>query len=329
MEASRSSMVKLGEQKTPGSSWDYQLLSLPGLLGSLHFALSNQRSCVSLGVSCPQPSPHPCHISPPPFDTPLHTLAGLSPPALPGRFPSQSAVLAPAHLPSPAQRRLHGCSAARSPPPRRRLPKVTTPQPRSQLPPPARAPSPGTRQCPAPASDQQDSSRGRLTRPRPPAARRRARSREVGGARGGGGAAGEGEAPSEACLQSTSSASVPGVRNPRWGASVVNARLLLTSAEPTTAGDCNPQQFRTDSRVLPPLPTTYYAILRAVRLDPPLSPPPTPWLQALLPMFPHISASTLQDVRKTREFHRKVDDEFHLTNEFKCERCEEEVKFRF
>lgn len=133
MAASRAAMVKLGGQKTPRSSWDYQLLSLPGLLGV--FILPFQtKGLVSLGLSFLWPSPNPCHISAPPFDTPLHTLAGLPPLPTPrprhtppADSPLRVRLWLPPTSPPPAQRRLHGCSAARSPPPRRRLPKVTTP----------------------------------------------------------------------------------------------------------------------------------------------------------------------------------------------------------
>lgn len=67
---------------------------------------------------------HPCpHL--PHHLTPHSKRQRGAPP--PRGLPSGVLVLAPARGPSPAQRRLRGCSAARSLPPQRRLPKVTTP----------------------------------------------------------------------------------------------------------------------------------------------------------------------------------------------------------
>ena len=109
---------------------------------------------VSLGVSLPVALFQILVTSPllPP-DTPLQTLPGLPLP-LPSTFPSGSAVLAPTRWPSPARWRLRGRSAARSPRPPRRLPKVTTPSLRRLLPAPARATVTGARQHAAPRSGQ-------------------------------------------------------------------------------------------------------------------------------------------------------------------------------
>lgn len=140
------------------SNWENRKVG--GLLGAtscvpsrrkcLHFALSNPRSCFSRSLPSDGPLPNPCHISP---DTPLQTLPGLPLP-LPSTSPSGSAVLAPTRWPSPARWRLRCRSAARSPRPPRRLPKVTTPSLRRLLPAPARATVTGARQHAAPHGGQ-------------------------------------------------------------------------------------------------------------------------------------------------------------------------------
>lgn len=140
---------QMGRVENSGSSWDYRsCVPTPDFQGSsfLPFLTKGLASRGGGdGVSLCGPLPNPSRISPPASDAPLRMLAGS--PSPPGRSPSASGSSTPAAVHPPTRWRLRGCSAARSPPPLRRLPTVTTPWLRSLLPPPARASTTGARRC--------------------------------------------------------------------------------------------------------------------------------------------------------------------------------------